>query len=159
MRGLLTAAVAALVLTACTSGVTPPLQLSEKDLIRIAVFRFQFENNASGLGSAAHGYYLRVEGGQDPDAQLVAQFDGHEPPVHPGSASELESGTAQVLDRETGLPGLIFYIEEIRRLSDDRAEVEGGYEEASESGSVCLYYLQRDGAHWHVTGSEMLVIK
>ena len=159
MRHALLALVVALLVSACTSRPHGSAQLSEEDRIREAVFRYQFEFNASGLGSAANAYFLSVEGGSDPSPQLLQQFDDHHPPVKPVSDSVLEAGTAQVLDRESGLPGLIFAIAEIRRLGDDSVEVEGGYEEASESGSVNVYHLERKSGRWEVVGDEMLLIK
>ena len=159
MRHVLLALIVALLVGACSSRPQVDAQLSEEDRIREAVFRHQFEFNASGLGSAANAYFLSVEGGSDPSPQLLQQFDDHRPPVKPVSASMLEPGTAQVLDRESGLPGLIFAITEIRWLADDRVEVEGGYEEASESGSVNVYQLERKSGRWEVIGDEMLLIK
>ena len=100
-----------------------------------------------------------MEGGSDPSPQLLKQFDDHRPPVKPVSASVLEAGTAQVLDRESGLPGLIFTIREIRWLSDDEVEVEGGYEEASESGAGNVYRLKKEGGRWKVVEAQMLWIK
>ena len=155
----LLALVIALVVCGCSSNLQITAQLSEEDKIREAVFRYQFEFNASGLGKAAKAYFLSVEGGSEPSAELLKQFDGYRPPVKPVSASVLEAGTAQVLDRESGLPGLIFTIREIRWLGDDEVEVEGGYEEASESGSGNIYRLEKGGEHWEVVGAEMLWIK
>jgi hypothetical protein len=104
MRNLLMVIVVVLSICGCSPSREPTPQLSEEDQIREAVFRYQFEFNASGLGKAANAYFLSVEGGKDPSAQLLKQFDGHRPPVKPVSASELEAGTAQVLDRASGLP-------------------------------------------------------
>lgn len=156
---ILLALVIALVICACSSNPQVVAQLSEEDKIREAVFRYQFEFNASGLGKAANAYFLSVEGNRDPAPELLERFDGHRPPVKPVSASTLEPGTAQVLDRESGLPGLIFRITEIRWLSDHEVEVEGGYEEASESGSGNTYTVVREGEEWKVAGHQMLWIK
>lgn len=80
MRYLLTVIVAVLSICGCFPKWEPTSQLSEEDQIRETVFRDQFEFNASGLGQAANAYYLSVEGGKDPSAQLLTQFDGHHPP-------------------------------------------------------------------------------
>ena len=159
MRHVLIAVTVVLAVCGCSSSPHVSTQLSEEDQIREAVFRHQFEYNASGLGKAANVYFLSVEGYNDPSPLLLKQFDGHLPPVKPASASGSEPGTAQVLDRDSGLPGLIFWIEEIRWVSDDKVEVEGGYEEASESGSRNVYHLRKDGGCWEVVGSQMLLIK
>jgi len=104
--------------------------------------------------SSANAYFPSVEGDKDPSPQLLERFDAHRPPVKPVSASTLEPGTALVLDRETGLSGLIFRITEIRWLSDHEVEVDGGYYEASESASGNTYsVLKRDGA-WEVVSVQ-----
>jgi hypothetical protein len=138
---------------------TEPPSLSEQDQIREVVFRYQFEHNVSGQKQAANSYYLEVEEGADPSPQLLAQFVGHHPPVQPVSASMLEAGTALVLDRETGLSGLIFRVDEIRWLGEDAVEVDGGYEEASESGSGNTYHVTRGEEDWQVVGMEPGFIK
>jgi hypothetical protein len=153
------ALVMALVVCGCSPNPQVAAQLSEEDKIREAVFWYQFEFNVSGLGKTANAYFLSVEGGSDPSPQLLKQFDGHRPLVKPVSASMLEAGTAQVLDRESELPGLVFRIMEIRWLSDEEVEVEGGYEEASESGAGNMYRLEREGGHWEVVESQMLWVK
>ncbi len=134
-------------------------QLSREDQIREAVFRYQFEFNASGLGKAANAYFLSVGDHKDPSPELLKQFEAHHPVVKPVSASTLESGTAQVLDKETGLPGLIFRVTEIRWLSDDEVEVDGGYEEASESATGNTYRVVKEAAGWAVVECQMLWIK
>jgi len=143
---------------AATPTEEPPL-LSEEDQIREVVFRYQFEHNVSGQKQEANSYYLEVEEGADPSRQLLARFDGHQPPVQPASASTLEAGTALVLDRETGLSGLIFRVDEIRWLGEDEVEVDGGYEEASESGSGNTYLVAREERGWEVMGMEPGFIK
>ena len=149
-----------LVVCACSSSPQATTQtMSEEDQIREAVFRYQFEFNASGLGKAANAYFLSVEGHEDPSPQLLKQFEGHRPPVKPASASTLEPGTAQVVDRESGQPGLIFRIREIRRLTDDEVEVDGGYDEASESATGNTYRVMKTGGRWEVVECQMLWIK
>jgi hypothetical protein len=150
---------AVLLLCSCS----PPLQvaapLAEEDQIRETVFRYLFEFNVSGQGKMANAYYLRVEGHADPTSQLLQRFTGHKPVVKPASAATLEPGTALVVDRETGKPGLIFWIGEIRWQSDDSVEVDGGYEEASESASGNTYHLSRAGGKWEVVEVEGGYIK
>lgn len=59
-----------------------------------------------------------------------------------------------MLDGETGLPGLIFRITEMRWLSDDEVEVDGGYYEASESASGNTYSVVKQGGTWEVVGLQ-----
>lgn len=159
IRYLLTVIVVVLIICGCSPNREATTDLSEEDQIRETVFRYQFEFNASGLGDAANAYFLSVEGNKDPNAELLKRFEGHRPPVKPVSASTLEPGTAQVLDRESGLPGLTFRITEIRWLTDNEVEVDGGYEEASESGSGNTYSVVKRRGHWEVVGRQMLWVE
>jgi hypothetical protein len=79
--------------------------------------------------------------------------------VKPASASTLEAGTALVVDSESRLPGLIFWISEIRWLGENNVEVDGGYDEASESAAGNIYYVQKEDGRWEVVGIQMLWIK
>jgi hypothetical protein len=146
-------------ISGCSSGSEIEAELSDEDRIREAVYRYQFADNVSGLGASASFYFLRVEGGGDPSSRLLEQFAGQTPAVKPVSASTLEAGTAQVVDRESRLPGLIFEIDEIRWLGGDEVEVEGGYEEASESAVGSVFRLAKEDGHWRVVSSQMLWIK
>ena len=159
IRYILLLILVALLLCSCSSSSKDVSPLSEEDQIRKAVFQHQFEFNASGLGKAANAYYLGIEGDDDPSPLLLEQFERHLPQVKPVSDSELEAGTAQVIDRESGLPGLIFWIREIHWLNEREVEVEGGYEEASESGSANIYHLEKKGDRWEVVEAQMLLIK
>ena len=129
------------------------------DDIREAVFRHQFEFNASGWRESASAYYLSFEEGKDPGPEFLHRFADHRPVVKPVSASTLEPGTSQILDKSTGLPGLVFRIDEIRWLSDDRVEVDGGYDEASESATGNTYRLVKESGRWVVSDVEMHWIK
>ena len=158
-RHLVIPLVVLLAVCGCSPNEHVASQLSTEDQIREAVFRYQFEFNASGLGKAANAYFLSVGHDKDPSPELLEQFAAHHPVVKPVSASTLEPGTAQVLDKETRLPGLIFRVTEIRWLSDDKVEVDGGYDEASESATGNTYHVVKEAAGWAVVGCQMLWIK
>src|SRR3954469_10075121 len=49
-----------------------------------AVFRHQFEHNASGMQQKAKGYFLTIAGG-DPAPEFLARFRENRPPVAAGS--------------------------------------------------------------------------
>lgn len=159
IRCLVAGIVATLLGCGCASEDLPTLGLSEEDQIREAVFRYQFEFNASGLGKSANAYYLGLGHGEDPAPALLSRFKGHTPPVRPRSASEIEPGTAQVVDKETKLPGIAFKITDIRWISDTEVEVDGGYDEASESAAGSTYHVVKETGKWRVVDSQMLWIK
>ncbi len=159
MRHWLLAIVVGLVICGCRSKPPVATPLSAEDPIREAVFRYLFESNASGQGQLANAYYLRLDGDQDPSPQFLQRFVGHHPPVKPASGSTLEPGTALVIDKESGLPGLIFWIAEIRWLDDGNVEVDCGYDEASESAAGSVYYLHKVDGRWEVVEERMQWIK
>lgn len=62
-----------------------------EDDIREAVFRYQFNHNASGLKQNAKVYYLSFgEEGKEPSDAFLERFKGHTPPVK--KASEFNGG-------------------------------------------------------------------
>ena len=159
IRHLVTGILAALLAIGCAPTEPPQAGLSEEDQIREAVFRYQFEFNASGQGEGANAYYLGLGHADDPSPELLARFEAHTPPVKPLSASELEPGTSLVVDKVTGLPGLAFLVTDIRWLGDHQVEVDGEYQEASESAAGSTYRLLEENGQWRVAESQMHRIK
>lgn len=79
-----------------------------------AVFRYQFRHNASTEQLKAGEYYLTIQS-KNPSRDFISRFDDHSPRVQDGSGFREGCGC------------LKFYIAEIKRLSEDRAMVSGGY--------------------------------
>ena len=143
MRPLTLVLIAAALLAACSApAATEPPTRAEQELdICEAVFRHQFENNASAAQQRAAAYFLSVRG-KDPTPEFLARFAGDQPPVKAGS------GFA------TG-KGLSFRVETIEWLSDGKVKVTGGYHEASLSASGNDYVVERKGDAWVVTDDTM----
>lgn len=118
-----------------------------EDDIREAVFRYQFEHNASGLQKSAERYCLSVEGDRMPSAGFLRRFSGHTPPVT----------SSDRCDRTTGRD-LFFRIQDIQRQSENEAWVRGGYWEGNLSSSVELYIVSREGGTWVVKESRLEMI-
>jgi hypothetical protein len=139
---------------------TEPCFTDPDDAIRFAVFRYQFDHNASGQKTNAGVYCLSLSlVGQeelDPSDELVVSFTAHEPPVKKRSQCEISIGG--VFDRQTSRQGLMFYIDQIKRTSETEAVVTGGYYEGGLSGSGNSYHVVRRGDEWIVTGDQMLFI-
>jgi hypothetical protein len=153
----------------------------EFDDIREAVFRYQFEHNASSLQTRAAAYYLELrttEGAKsDPPDSFLKRFTGNSPAVHKRSAARvaMEEIAKQaddpfsslflfpqrsfqdtgVTDRLSGRPGLIFYQQSINRISNSKAEVHGGYYEGGESSSGNTYTVEKQNGKWTVTKNIM----
>lgn len=121
------------------------------DDIREAVFRYQFDHNASGQQKTAKVYFLQVgEKSNDPAEGFMKRFDGNKPPVRVGSAAKNVPGKG-LLDKKTGEEGLSFSVVSIKWISDTEVEVEGGYYEASLSASCNTYTVVKKNGKWVVT--------
>jgi len=94
----------------------------DEDDIREAVFRFQFDHNASGLQQNAKVYFLSLgKGDKDPSDEFMERFRGQKPPV-----KKVSQGTVSVTgvkDKETREQGLIFRVTSIKWIS--HTEIDG----------------------------------
>jgi hypothetical protein len=131
----------------------PKLTEADEDAIREAVFRYQFEHNASGQQQKASAYFLSIgKDYKDPDDAFMARFVKHQPPVKKASQA---TGQLGVIDKETGQPGLKFRVESIKQVDEDKVIVEGGYYESGDSSSGNTYTVERIDHKWSVTSDEM----
>ncbi len=131
---------------------------SQEDDIREAVFRYQFEHNASGQQKDAHDYFLSIgEHESDPSEDFMKRFAGHKPPVRKASASRLNTFGA-VINRRTGQPGLLFSLGNITWVSEAEVTVYGGYSEANTSASANTYTATKEKGQWRVVKDEMNAI-
>jgi hypothetical protein len=111
-------------------------RVGQEDDIREAVFRHQFEHNASGQQKTAHAYCLSIMAGEKdshPPPQFIKRFAHHKPPVRKWSACHWT--TQQVVENRMGRSALIFRVAEIKWISDSEVTVHGGYEEGNVSSS------------------------
>jgi len=130
-------------------------RLSQEDDIREAVFRYQFEHNASAQQTNSKVYFLGVAGKSgDPSEELIKRLAGHKPPVRKASASHYVKGKG-ILDKKTGEQGLAFSINSIKWVSDSEVEADGGYYEAEKSSSANVYTLKKQNGKWHVTKNKL----
>jgi len=130
-------------LAACSSppeAALPTPAEQELDICE-AVFRHQFEHNASGAQQEAAAYFLEIRKG-DPSPEFLARFAAHQPPVFAGSKFEIGKG-------------LSFQVDSIEWQEDGSVKVTGGYYEAGLSSSGSVYTLEPDGESWEVTDDVM----
>ena len=125
------------------SAARDPNTVSDAQALEIAeaTFRYQFLHNASGRQQEAAAYFLSLFG-QDPDDAFLKRFEGHKPPIQKGSAFVVGKG-------------LKFRVERIKRVSDTKVEVSGGYYEAGLSSSGNTYIVELKEGKWVVTGDTM----
>jgi hypothetical protein len=149
----------------------------EADDILKAVFRHQFVKNASGQQQKAGVYFLRIltnetkkvfpgrgdvswpnfKNGVDPSDAFMESFAKHVPPVRKASQAQIDP-QGPVLDKETDAKGLLFVAGPIKRISDTKVEVPGGYYEARLSASSNLYTVEKIDGKWTVTKNQMKAI-
>ncbi|RPI01217.1 MAG: hypothetical protein EHM64_16075 [Ignavibacteriae bacterium] len=137
-------------------------QLSIQDSIREAVFRYQFQHNASGQQQTAKIYFLSVMILNDstgywihgnPSLDILSHFNNNVPPVK--SFSDCTLSVNGVFDNKTGENGLLFQVGALRWITEEQVEVDGGYFEGGLSASGNTYYLERKNAQWIVTRDVM----
>lgn len=124
----------------------PPRAVSEPEILE-AVFRHQFEHNASGIRDGARRYCLSLIGGGDPEAGFLRRFAGHEPPV---------AGASQC-DRTSG-KDLFFQAKIEEWPSDSEAVVRGGYYEGRLSSSRETFRVVWEDGRWVVKDGRLEVI-
>lgn len=129
------------------SSTTSPSRAAAEQEIAEAVFRRQFDHNASGLQKKAEKYCLSLPGDRMPSAELLKRFEGNQPPVL----------AADQCDRKSG-KNLFFRINAINWREDGEVWVRGGYYEGNLSSSLELYQVVNENGKWVVKGQRMEAI-
>lgn len=135
---------------ACASGAPPPPaqdRFAAQDEILEAVFRYQFQHNASAIQSKADRYCLTLPQDKNPGEEFLRRFAGNQPPV--ASADECNRKRGQ---------DLFFRIQSLDWRSDEEVWVRGGYWEGNLSSSIEMYRVLRKNGNWIVEGSRMEAI-
>jgi hypothetical protein len=126
---------------------TPAARAADEEQIAEAVFRYQFDHNASGMGKTAEKYCLSLPGEKMPSAVFLQRFEGHTPPVM----------AADQCDRKSG-KNLFFRVQKIDWRKDGEVWVRGGYYEGNLSSSLELFQVVNENGKWTVKGSRMEAI-
>lgn len=157
MRSLVLLLLLSVVSSACAQNGSPPdssqgstaspSRAAAEEEIAEAVFRQQFEHNASALQKNAEKYCLSLPGDKAPSAEFLKRFEGNRPPV----------AAAGQCDRQSG-KNLFFRINKFDWRKDDEVWVRGGYYEGNLSSSIELYQVVRENGKWVVKGQRMEAI-
>jgi len=143
---------------ASVSLATDAAHLSQEDDIREAIFRYQFEHNASSQQKDAHDYFLSIgEHESDPSDEFMKRFAGHRPPVRKASACRI-TALGSVINKRTGKSGLLFRVGNITWLSEAAATAYGGYSEGNTSASANTYTVTKENGRWKVIKDEINAI-
>ncbi len=130
-----------------TSSPAAPSHTAAEPEIYEAVFRYQFDHNASGIQKKAAKYCLELPGERPPDAAFLQRFAGNQPPVVTADQCERRSGK-----------NLFFRINRLDWHKETEVWVRGGYFEGNLSASTESYRVQLKDGKWVVTGARMEAI-
>jgi len=120
---------------------------ASEDDIAEAVFRYQFDHNASAIQKGAEKYCLSLPGEQMPGADFLKRFEGNKPLVLAADQCERRSGKS-----------LFFRVQKLDWHGDNEVWVRGGYWEANLSSSIEMYRVVKENGKWVVTGARMEAI-
>ncbi|MFL6237835.1 MAG: hypothetical protein ACJ76N_32255 [Thermoanaerobaculia bacterium] len=138
-------------LSACAASAPPPPsgpgRLTAETDIAEAVFRYQFEHNASAIQEKADHYCLSFPNERSPDAAFLQRFQGNHPPVLSADECERKSGH-----------DLFFRVQRLDWRSDTEVWVSGGYWEGNLSSSKESYRVRLKNGKWVVDGARMEAI-
>jgi hypothetical protein len=124
----------------------PPKQSASADVYE-AVVRYQ----TKAWDLAADSYCVSING-RDAAEDFLERFV----PLPVKAALKCRKQTKAkvtvvVLDKKTGKRSVIFDVETIRWITENEAEVAGGYFCGSLCSASGIYHVIRDGTHWVVT--------
>lgn len=128
------------------STISPSRAAAEEEIAE-AVFRRQFDHNASAIQKNAEKYCLSLPGDKMPSAELLKRFEGNRPPV----------AAADQCDRKSG-KNLFFRINNFNWREDGEVWVRGGYYEGNLSSSLELFQVVNENGKWVVKGQRMEAI-
>lgn len=143
---------------ASVSPANDAAHLRQEDDIREAVFRYQFDHNASGQQKSAHDYFLAIgDKNADPSDAFMKRLAHNKPAVRKASACRVDP-SGSVVNKRTGKHGLLFRIGSITWISDTEVKVWRGYDETNPSSSGSTYTVKKDSGKWIVAKDQMEVI-
>jgi hypothetical protein len=151
---LLAGVLLTLSLCACIVGDQSGSKAGDIVDIQEAVFRYQFEHNASSLKQSADYYCLGTRDRGDPSKQLMQRFADHSPPVVAVSKCRIDAHMGVSRAQVAG-SGLIFNVTDIKWLSPSEVEVSGGYYEGGLSSSGDVYRVKLIEGVWRVVEDRM----
>jgi hypothetical protein len=140
--------------TGCSAGPapgnnpsTPADRAAAENDIAEAVFRYQFDHNASALQKGAEKHCLSLPREKMPSAEFLKRFESDRPPVVAADRCERRSGKS-----------LFFRVQRFDWRGDNEVWVRGGYWEGNLSSSTEMYRVQKENGKWVVKAARMEAI-
>jgi hypothetical protein len=118
-----------------------------EDDIAEAVFRYQFDHNASAIQKRAEKYCLSLPGEKMPGVDFLKRFEANRPPAVAADHCERKSGK-----------NLFFRVQKLDWRKDDEVWVRGGYWEGNLSSSIEMFRVVNENGKWVVKGARMEAI-
>lgn len=129
-------------------------RLSQEEDIREAVFRYQFDHNASALQKSAAAYCLSLgQKDTDPPDEFMKRFSGFKPTVVKASMCRPLYGFGA--SKHILKSRLFFRVSSITWISATEVKVDGGYYEGNLSASGNTYTVKMENGKWAVSNDEM----
>ncbi|HEX4495066.1 MAG TPA: hypothetical protein VIE43_05290 [Thermoanaerobaculia bacterium] len=134
-----------LIASACASAPppSPEAQAAAEGDITEAVFRYQFQHNASTLQQSAERYCLTLTDERNPDAAFLRRFEAVRPQV-----------VAAMTCAKGSSGDLFFRVQKLDWQSDAEVWARGGYSEGTVSSITETYLVHRKDGRWTVDGSR-----
>lgn len=132
--------------------IRPDAKADAEDEIREAVFRYQFDQDATQQKPITKIYFIAIEN-KDPDEPFLKRFAGSTPIVKKASQSGYsKNGVDSVIDKTTGEAGVIFGVGKINWINENEVEVKASYHVANLFAGGCNYRVARQDTAWVVKG-------
>jgi hypothetical protein len=126
--------------------------VAEND-IREAVFRYQFDHDATQQKTYTKVYFISIENEKDPDDEFLRRFAGNTPMVKKKSQAVGDNkGTGGVIDHETRGSGIIYRITQLKWVNENEVEVEADFHVAMLFAGGCKYRVRRENNQWLIKG-------
>src|SRR4030095_7430097 len=120
-----------------TANLSAPASRTAEADIAEAVFRYQFDHNASAIQKKAEKYCLSMPDGRTPTAEFLGRFAGNRPPVLAADQCERKAGRS-----------LVFHVQKLDWRNDHEVWVRGGYWEANLSSSIEMFRVLHENGKW-----------
>ena len=121
------------------------------DVLEVMYLHF-FQEDGFKPSEPSGACYLAVVANQvvvDPGERLLRRFSGNGVPVRPFS-NAIKAETSEFIDKETGVPGIVLYVSQVRWRNPNQVYVWGGYYSGNLSSQSNLYLLEKVQGKWRV---------
>lgn len=139
----------------CAPVLANEKQLGENAIIE-SLLLFAFSNNVSAGQKNVEYFFIRIKDA-DPSEELLSRFAEYEPKVRSISESILAKDKS-IIHKSTGSRGIVFWVQSIKWVTEEKVVVPWGYYEGSLSASGNEAILEYKEGKWVVREDRLLII-